>query len=402
MEPIRTAERIEGVTYAVRDVVLLARQAAAAGQEMIYLNIGDPCQFDFRTPEHVSEAIIKAIRDGHTGYSPSEGIPEALDAIRRDAVGRKGLRSVRDIIIGNGASEPIELLLTALAEAGEKVLIPQPGYPLYPAVLAKLGVVGVPYRLDEDNGWQPDPEHIERLVDDKTRAIVLINPNNPTGSVAGRATLEAVLEIAARHELLVISDEIYDQMILDPIEHVATASLRDDIPIATFGGLSKVWLGPGLRIGWSILTGPEKTVAPLAEGMGRLARARLCASHPVQFAVQPALEGPRDHIAAVNTTLRARRDLLVERINELPGWSLVPPRGAFYAFPRFELGVSDGTLVKEMILEHGVVLVHGSGFGQQEGTQHVRIVFLPQEKLIAKACDRLAAYSAACAERRNN
>ncbi len=394
MDPLRTAQRIEGVTYAVRDVVLMARQAAEAGRKMIYLNIGDPCQFDFRTPEHVTEAIVKALRDGHTGYSASEGIPDALEAIREDAEQRKGIRAVQDVLIGNGASEPIELLLTALAEAGEKVLIPQPGYPLYPAVLAKLGILGVPYNLDEENAWQPDPEDIERLVDDKTRAIVLINPNNPTGSVAGRETLEAVLEIAARHDLLIISDEIYDQMILDPIEQVATGSLRDDIPIATFGGLSKVWLGPGLRIGWSILSGPAKVIDPLKEGMGRLARARLCASHPVQHAVRVALEGPKDHIEEANAKLRRRRDLLVEHFSRMPGWSLVPPQGSFYAFPRFDFAMEDTTLVKEMILEHGVVLVHGSGFGQKEGTRHVRIVFLPEEDLLHKACESLASYSA--------
>ncbi|MDQ7006121.1 MAG: aminotransferase class I/II-fold pyridoxal phosphate-dependent enzyme [Acidobacteriota bacterium] len=393
MEAVRTAQRIEGVTYAVRDVVLLARQAAAAGREMIYLNIGDPCQFDFRTPEHVLEAIVKALRDGHTGYGPSEGTAEALEAIRRDAEERKGITSVQDILVGHGASEPIEILLTALLEPGEGVLVPRPGYPLYPAVLAKLGARAIPYDLDESAGWQPDPDQIESMVDGGTRALVLINPNNPTGSVASRRTLEKVLEIAARHGLVVLSDEIYDRMILDDIDHVATASLRDDLPIATFGGLSKVWLGPGLRIGWSVLSGPARTVAPLAEAMGRLARARLCANHPIQHAVRPALDGPRDHITKTNAALRRRRDLLVEKINAIEGWSLVPPRGAFYAFPRFDLPVEDTRLVREMILQHGVVLVHGSGFGQKPGTEHVRIVFLPGEALLDEACRRLATYT---------
>ena len=393
MKAIRTARRVEGVTYAVRDVVLLAREAAAAGRDMVYLNIGDPCQFDFRTPEHVVEAIVRALREGYTGYGPSEGIPQAIDAIRRDAEERKGIRGIRDILVGHGASEPIETVFTALLEPGEAVLVPRPGYPLYTAVLAKLGARALPYDLDEDNGWQPNPEVIAQLVDGGVRALVLINPNNPTGSVTSRQTLERVLEIAARHQLLVLSDEIYDQMILDPIEHVATASLREDLPIVTFGGLSKVWLGPGLRIGWSILSGPDRVVAPLAETMGRLARARLCASHPVQHAVKPALEGPKDHIEATNAKLRRRRDLLVERIAGIEGWSLVPPRGAFYAFPRYRMEVEDIDLVKTMIADHGVVLVHGAGFGQEPGTRHVRIVFLPQEELLSKACDRLATYT---------
>ncbi len=392
--PIRTARRIDDVAYAVQDVVALARQAEAAGRKIISLNIGDPCQFDFRTPEVVVEAIVKALRDNKTSYSASEGIPEAREAIRRDAEERKGIRGIREVLIGHGASEPIELLLTALLEPGEGVLVPSPGYPLYSAVLAKVGGRPVPYALDESNGWQPDLAHIERQVDARTRAIVVINPNNPTGSVAGRQTLEALLEIAARHQLLVLSDEIYDRMLIDEdTGFVSTAALRDDVPVATFAGLSKVWLGPGLRMGWTILSGPEDTLAPLIEAMGRLVRARLCASHPVQWAIKPALEGPNPHLAQVSAILRRRRDLTVARLNAIPGWSCVPPRGAFYAFPRFSLGaLEDVELVRDMILQYGVVMVHGSGFGQAD-MNHVRIVFLPQEEVLEDAYAKLAEYS---------
>jgi len=392
--PIRIARRMADVTYAVRDVVLLARQAEAAGKKIISLNIGDPCQFDFRTPEPVVEAIVKALRDNKTSYSASEGIPEALDAIRRDAEERKGIRAIQDVFIGHGASEPIELLLNAILEPGEAVLLPSPGYPLYSAVLAKIGARGLHYHLDESNGWQPDPDHIARQVDAGTRALVLINPNNPTGSVADRATLEIVLEIAARHQLVVLSDEIYDRMLIDPeTSFVATASLRDDVPVATFSGLSKVWLGPGLRIGWTILSGPPDVVSPLADAMGRLVRARVSPNHPGQFAIKPALEGPNPHIAAVNAKLRQRRDLTVERLNAIPGWSCVPPRGAFYAFPRFSLGdLKDTELVRDLILEYGVVVVHGSGFGQDDA-QHVRIVFLPPEEMLEEAYGYIAEYS---------
>ena len=393
--PIRTAARIDGVTYAVRDVVALANQVAKSGKKMIYLNIGDPCKFDFRTPEPVVEAIVKALRDNQTSYSASEGLPEAREAIRRDAEERKGIKAIREIFVGHGASEPIETLLTALLEPGEGVLVPSPGYPLYGAVLAKLGARAVHYDLDEENGWQPDVAQMERLCDDGVRAVVLINPNNPTGSVAGRETLEKLLDLAARRKLVVLSDEIYDRMLIDPeTQLVSTASLRDDVPIATFGGLSKVWLGPGLRIGWSILSGPEDSLRPLLDAMGRLVRARLCANHPVQWAVKPALEGPNTHVAEVNAKLRRRRDLLVDMVNAIPGWHCVPPRGAFYAFPKFDIpGLDDLTLVREMIQQHGVVLVHGSGFGQKEGTQHVRIVFLPQEELLKDAFTKLAEYT---------
>jgi alanine-synthesizing transaminase len=392
--PIRTARRIDDVTYAVRDVVALARQAEAAGRKIISLNIGDPCQFDFHTPEVVVEAIVKALRDNKTSYSASEGIPEAREAIRRDAEERKGIRGIREVFIGHGASEPIELLLNALLEPGEGVLVPSPGYPLYSAVLAKMGAVPVPYNLDESNGWQPDPADVERQVTAGTRALVMINPNNPTGSVASRETLSALLEIAARHQLVVLSDEIYDRMLIDDeTGFVSTASLRDDVPVATFAGLSKVWLGPGLRMGWTILSGPEDALAPLIDAMGRLVRARLCASHPVQWAIKPALEGPNPHIAEVNAILRRRRDLTVSRLNAIPGWSCVPPRGAFYAFPRFSLGdLQDVELVRDMILDYGVVMVHGSGFGQPD-MNHVRIVFLPQEEVLEDAYAKLAEYS---------
>lgn len=392
--PIRTARRLGEVTYAVRDVVGLARQAEAAGRKIIGLNIGDPCQFDFRTPDIVVDAIVKALRDNKTSYSASEGIPEAREAIRRDAEERKGIRGVREVLVGHGASEPIELLLTALLDPGEAVLLPSPGYPLYSAILAKLGARALYYDLDESAGWQPDPDHIARLVDSGTRALVLINPNNPTGSVTGRATLETVLETAARHNLVVLSDEIYDRMILDDdAQFVATASLRDDLPIATFCGLSKVWLGPGLRIGWCVLSGPEEALAPVIDAMGKMVRARLCANHPGQWAIKPALEGANEHLAEVNLKVRRRRDLTVERLNAIPGWSCSRPQGAFYAFPRFDLGVlRDTEVVRDLILDHGVVLVHGSGFGQKD-FNHVRMVFLPPEDMLEEAYAHIAEYS---------
>lgn len=393
MNPIRTSRHVANVTYAVRDVAVWAQAAAAAGRSLISLNIGDPCLFDFKTPEHVIEAIVRGLRENKTSYTASEGTPQALAAIRRDAEDRKRIRDIRYMLIGHGASEPIEILLTALLNEGESVLVPQPGYPLYQAVLAKLGVEAIPYDLDEANDWQPNPAELGAKIKPGTRALVLINPNNPTGSVSSKRILEELLEVAARHELVVLSDEIYDRMILDDdVTHVATASLRSDVPIATFAGLSKVWLGPGLRLGWCILSGPDAATAPLAAAMGQLARARLCASHPVQCAVPAALEGPQDHIREVQHKLRRRRDITVEQLARIPGFSLVPPRGAFYAFPRVEFPISDIDLVRGLIEHTGVVLVHGTGFGQKQGTKHVRIVFLPQEPLLVEAYEKIRDY----------
>ena len=394
-QQVRIARRMKGIQYAVRDVVSLARERAAAGGDLIFLNIGDPCQFDFKTPGHVIEAIIRALRDDKTSYTASEGLAEAREAVRRDASERQGILGVRDVFTGNGASELIEALLTALLDPGEAVLVPRPGYPLYTAVLGKLEARGVYYDLDERDGWHPDADRIEDLVDctDDVRAIVLINPNNPTGSVTDRATLEQILDIAARRNLLVISDEIYDQLLIDDVEMVATASLRDDVVIATFGGLSKVWLGPGLRMGWCILSGPEHKTRTVCDALAQLLRARLSASHPVQFGVKPALEGPMDHVAEVNTRLRERRDVMVEQLEAIPGWSLAPPQGAFYAFPKVELGIPDTQVVRELIMDHGVVLVHGSGFGAQD-PNHVRLVFLPPPDLLREAFSRIGTYSA--------
>ncbi|PIE19517.1 MAG: aminotransferase [Proteobacteria bacterium] len=384
--PIRTARRAEKIRYAVRDVVLVAREAQAAGKELLYLNIGDPNVFDFVTPPHIVEAIAKALRDNQTSYSASEGMPSALEAIRQDAEERCGIRGVRDAFVGNGASECIEIALSALADEGDEVLTPSPGYPLYTAVLGKLGCPEVPYDLDEDNGWQPDVDDIAKKITDRTRALVLINPNNPTGSICERGTLEKVLELAAKHGIVVFADEIYDRLPLDDDAPISIASLTDELPILTFNGLSKAYLGPGLRLGWCTTSGPETIVRPYIDAMHKFLRARLCASHPVQHAVAPALQGDPSHIAEACERLRRRRDITVARLNAIEGVSCVAPKAAFYAFPRLEDGaIDDEAWVKALIRETGVVTVHGSGFGQRPGTSHFRVVFLPPEETLERA-----------------
>jgi alanine-synthesizing transaminase len=390
-EPIVPSRRSESIRYAVRDVILTARKAQAAGKQLLYLNIGDPNIYDFETPPHVAEAIARAIRDNKNSYSASEGIPEALAAIRQDAKGRCGISNVCDVFVGNGASECIEVALSALVNEGESVLTPSPGYPLYTAVLGKLGCPEKPYYLDEANQWQPDVDDIASKIDERTRAIVLINPNNPTGSICEKETLQRVLELAAKHDLVVFADEIYDRLILDPADqHVSIASLTDEVPILTFNGLSKAYLGPGLRMGWCTTSGPEARMRPLIEAMHKFLRARLCASHPVQHGIVPALQGDQSHIEAAKKKLRRRRDITVERLNAIEGISCVAPRAAFYAFPRLEAIEDDEAWVKRVILEKGVVVVHGSGFGQRPGTSHFRVVFLPPEETLINAFDGLA------------
>lgn len=389
---IKAAQRTREIRYAVRDIISVAEEAKRRGRDMLYLNIGDPNPYHFRTPEHILEAAVKAMRDNQNGYSPSSGIPEAVDAIRRDAE-RRGLRAIQDLFIGTGASECIEIALGALVNRGENVLLPFPGYPLYTALTAKLECEGRPYYLDESNGWQPDLDHMESQIDKHTRAIVLINPNNPTGGAASRETLLKVIELCRRHELVLFSDEIYDRLMFNGEEHVPTASLCDDVCVLTFNGLSKNWIAPGFRLGWVTVSGPGELISDYLEAMLKLTRARLCANHPEQYAIKPALEGDQSHLIAMNATLARRAELADRMLNHESGISLVKPGGAFYAYPRLHIKGDDTAFVRELILETGVVVVPGSGFGQREGTQHFRIVTLPDDELLKKAFERIAEFT---------
>ena len=390
--PIRPADRVRDIRYAVRDVVQLATELEATGREMFYLNIGDPNIFDFETPPHIRGAAARAIENNMNGYGASDGVEEALVAIRAEAEG-KGIRSVRHAWIGNGCSEVIDMALTALANRGENVLVPSPGYPLYSALLTKLEVEAREYYLDEDAGWQPDPDDIAARIDDKTRAIVVINPNNPTGSLASRETLERVIALAEEHNLVVFADEIYDRLIFDDAEHVPMGSISETATIISLGGLSKNYVAPGWRIGWGVLSGVEENIADFRAGIQQLGRARLSANHPEQFSIKPALEGDQSHIASMIERLTERRDLMMEQISSVDGISCVPPQGAFYAFPRLADGVDDARWARDLMEETGVVVVHGSGFGQKPGTSHFRIVLLPPPEILGEACRRIAAFT---------
>lgn len=382
---IRPASRTKGITYAIRDIVIEARKAQEAGRELLYLNIGDPNQYDFDTPEYIRTAIKEALDGGLNGYAPSDGYPASLEAVRQWAA-NKGIHNIQDVFIGHGASEPIELALTALVNRGENVLTPAPGYPLYTAVMAKLEADENPYLLDEENEWEPDPADIEARINDRTRAIVLINPNNPTGSVCSREVLEQVLDIAARHRLVVLSDEIYDRLVYDGTTMVSAASVRDDVPVITFGGLAKVFIGPGLRIGWAVTSGPADALRDYVPALQQLTRARICANGPIQCAVPAALGGPFTYLDDFMAKLTRRRDLTVSMMNEIPGISCVKPKGAFYCFPRIERPeLDDKQWVTDLIHATGVVVVHGSGFRQKPGTAHFRIVFLPEERVLERA-----------------
>jgi alanine-synthesizing transaminase len=381
---VAAAQRLENVRYAIRDLACVADEVAKKGHKILPLNIGDPINFDFHTPAHLIEAVYKAMKDGKNGYAPSPGIKEAIDAIRGEAE-RKGITSVQDVFVTSGVSETVDICLSALLNPGDNLLTPSPDYPLYSAVLAKLGVELNTYALNEDDGWQPDLIDVHKKIGPRTRGIVLINPNNPTGAVCSRRMLEAVAELARRNNLVIFADEIYDKLVLDDDAQICLASVAPDVPIVTFGGLSKNYLAPGWRIGWGIVSGDAAAVKPYIEGIGRLLRSRLCANHPEQYAIKAALEGPQDHLQEVLTKLRSRRDLTMKWCNSTKRVSCVSPKGAFYAFPRLDIPEGDDVFVKELLVQKHVLVVHGSGFGQKAGTKHFRIVFLPDEQTLTTA-----------------
>ncbi len=391
MKKIIPAKRTEEIKYAVRDIVVLANEVTKSGKEMLYLNIGDPNLFDFAPPREMIEATYKAMLDNKNGYAPSSGIPQAREAIEKEAE-RKGIKNIRDIFVTTGASEAIELALTALVNEGDNVLTPTPGYPLYTAVESKLQSVENPYYLDESNGWQPDIEDIKSKINDRTKAIIVINPNNPTGSNASKETLLEIIKLAKENNIVIFADEIYDKLLFDGNKHISLASLDNDAPIITFGGLSKNYVVPGFRIGWGVISGDNAILNDYIEAINKMLRARLSANHPEQYAIPAALNGDNSHLVPMMEKLTRRRDITFEMLNKIDGITCVKPEGAFYAFPKLDIKNDDAHFVAELIKETGVVIVPGSGFGQKPGTKHFRVVFLPQEDKLIKAYESIAMF----------
>jgi alanine-synthesizing transaminase len=389
---IKPAVRTDNVTYAVRDIVVLANETAKTGKEMLYLNIGDPNLFDWEPPKHLIEETYKAMLKNKNGYAPSSGIKEAVYAVEKEAE-KKNIKNVQDIFITTGASEAIDICLTALVNDGENVLTPTPGYPLYTAIQSKLQMMENPYYLNESNGWQPDIDDIKSKINDKTRAIIIINPNNPTGSNASVETMKQIIELAIKRNLVIFADEIYDKLLMDGKTHTSIASLNSEVPMITFGGLSKNYMVPGFRIGWGIVSGNKNILKDYVEAINKLLRARLSANHPEQYGIAPSLLGDQSHLEVAMKKLTRRRNLTVEMMNAVPGITCVEPEGSFYAFPRLHNIKNDAHWVSELIKETGVVVVPGSGFGQVPGTSHFRIVFLPPENILEKAYKAIAKFN---------
>ncbi len=386
------AERTGKIKYSVMDTIDRAHDAAKRGLDILYLHIGDPLLFDYETPPHLIEETYRAMLDRKTGYTDTSGLKEAIEAIEKSAY-NKGIRDIRDIFVMTGVSEAIDLAFAALLNDGDNILLPCPSYPLYISSAYRNGAEPNYYNLDETNNWQPDIDDIKSKINDKTRGIVIIYPNNPTGSLYTEETLRKLIDVALEHNLVIFSDEIYDRLLFDNAEHLSTAALSSDATVVTLNGLSKAYLAPGFRIGWCVISGRERSVRDYCEGISKYTRARLCANHPEQYAIKPALEGDQSHIERAIVKLEKRRDITVNMLNSIEGINCVSPNGAFYAFPELQFDINDVDFVHGLINETGVITMHGSGFGQKEGSHHFRVVFLAQEDKLKKAYERIADFT---------
>jgi alanine-synthesizing transaminase len=390
---IRTARRVDRFTYAIRNIVAEARKVEAAGTRVRYLNIGDPNQFGFLTPPHLVDAVDRAMRDGHNGYTASAGIVEAREAVAADFLARGVPVHPDRVLITSGTSEGLELALTAIVDEGESVLVPLPTYPLYTAVLAKIGAEPQYYRTDPANGWLPDLDDIRRRVTPKTRVLVVIDPNNPTGAIYPDDVRRELIGIAETHGLVILADEVYGDLAYEgPVPPMAT--LAPDAAIISYSSLSKAYLAPGWRAGWMAVGSTPRLDGALA-AIKKLADGRLCSPGPMQYGVVAALTGDRSHQDVFRKELQRRARVTAERINAIDGLSCVEPRGAFYAMPKVDLpaGKTDADYILALLRQTGILCVYGSGFGTAPEDGFFRVVFLASPDELSEIYDDIAAFT---------
>ncbi|MCP4414091.1 MAG: pyridoxal phosphate-dependent aminotransferase [Gammaproteobacteria bacterium] len=402
MKPITRSNKLTGVCYDIRGPVLKeANKLEDDGYKVLKLNIGNPASFNFEAPEDILKDVIHNLPKAQ-GYGPSNGLYSAKVAVHQyyQTFGILDI-SVDDIYIGNGVSELITMAMQALLNTGDEILIPSPDYPLWTAAVKLSSGKPVHYRCDESADWEPDLDDIKSKITPKTRAIVLINPNNPTGAVYSKETLQAITDIAREHNLIIYSDEIYDKILYDGARHIPIATLSNDVFIVTFGGLSKNYRVAGFRVGWIILTGPRSQAKDYIEGLDMLSSMRLSANVPMQYAVQTALGGYQSINDLIDSEgrLYQQMDLCHRLINDIPGVSSTRPKGAMYLFPKIDISrfniSDDERFVLDLLREKHILLVHGRAFNWPE-PDHFRIVFLPHhedlEKAIASIRDFLTTY----------
>jgi alanine-synthesizing transaminase len=373
---IPVAGRVHRFSYAIRDIVAQARRVEAAGMTVRYLNIGDPVAFGFQTPPSLIAVVERAMRDGHNGYGPSAGLAAAREAVAAEYTSRGFPVTAGRVFITAGTSEAIDLALCAIVDEGGEVLVPMPTYPLYTAVLAKLGARALFYRTDPAHGWTPDIDHLCSLVTPATRALVVIDPNNPTGASYSAATRRALLDVGDRYGLVILADEVYGDLghegAVAPL-----GSLDPDAAIISFSSLSKAYLAPGWRTGWMGI-GRSPRLDGVAAAIGKLADGRLCSTVPMQYAVKEALGGDRSHQISFRAALKERGAITAASLAAIPGVSCVAPTAGFYAMPKIELppGRTDQDYVLALLGATGVLCVHGSGFNLPAAGGFLRVVFL--------------------------
>jgi alanine-synthesizing transaminase len=398
------SEKLQNVLYEIRGPVHAhAARLEAEGHRILKLNIGNPAPFGFEAPDVIVRDMIASLPFAQ-GYSESKGIISARRAVvtRYELVPNFPEFDVDDVYLGNGVSELITMTMQALLNDGDEVLIPAPDYPLWTAMTTLAGGKAVHYLCDEGNDWNPDIDDIESKITDRTKALVVINPNNPTGAVYSKDVLTRLVALARKHQLLLLADEIYDKILYDDAEHISLATLAPDLLCLTFNGLSKAYRVAGYRSGWLVITGPTDHAAGFIEGINLMASTRLCPNVPAQHAIQVALGGHQsiEDLILPGGRLLEQRDVAWSKLNEIPGVSCVKPRGALYAFPRLDPEVheihNDEKLVQDLLLQEKILVVQGTGFNWPDH-DHLRIVTLPWARDLATAIERfgnfLSSYS---------
>ncbi len=389
-------DRAANLRYAIRDIVVAARRyEKAKRQTALYLNIGDPIKYDWKTPEFMIDAFYKALRDGTNGYAPSEGLDELKQAAAEKEKRVNGIDiDPSRVLVTNGVSEAIQFLAGALVSNGSEFLIPGPAYPPYIAYMGYFGGVPITYRTVEEEGWNPDVDDLRSKINEKTVGILVINPNNPAGAVYDHKVLKEIASIAGEHNLPLISDEIYDQLTFDK-DQTPMVKAAGDVPVVGFNGVSKVYLAPGWRVGYVYFHDNDGELEPLRDAMVRQARIRICANAPAQMATAAALRSDGSHLKGLMRKLRGRRDLIAARLNSIDSISTTIPDAAFYIMPKIDLRnrwKNDMEFVLDILNETGVVFVPGSGFCPIYGASHFRSVYLPPPEIITEAMDRLEAF----------
>jgi len=397
-ETFRPSRRTQPLEYAIRDLAAAGEELKRKGKHLIGLNYGDPVRYGFDTPPHIKEAMKKAVDAGSNYYGPSAGLQELREAVAsKERTVSHARIEASDVVITQGVTEAISFLLGAIVNPGDEVLMPGPCYSPYIVRTKFFEGNPVTYRTIEEKGWAPDLEDLERKITEKTRLIVIINPNNPTGSVYSKDEVTRILEIAASHNLPVAADEVYDRLVFDT-DFTSAASIAGDTPLLGLNGFSKAYLMTGWRLGYIYIQDPRGKLKDIWQAIGKMSRLSLCPSTPTQMAGIAALTGPQTHIPEVVKKLQARRDFALKKLSTIPRLTTAKPQGAFYLFPKIDLQgtpwKNDREFVSELLQETGVLVVNGSSFDPTYGSSHFRTVFLADEPTLSEAFDSIEGFIA--------